>query len=287
MVLTAGCAPPSDRGREVEDGLGRTVSLADSVSRVVTLAPSLTETIFAAGAGHKLVGVGRPDDYPSQIDSLPRYSTYPIDFEAVAALDPDLALASDQVNGVRDADMLESLGIPTYFFSSSSLDEILHGIEEMGRLLGTERAAEQTADSLRDRIAALKARTQTIENRPLTLFLIGQETLFSFGSESYMHDLIELAGGRSATGDVEAEAPILSEEFVLAMKPEVIIGPWGNDMEAARLLELHPTWSILPAVRNGRIYGVDPDIVQRPGPRLVQGAWAMARKLHPELFDSL
>ncbi len=268
----------------VTDDLGRTVRLPDSVVRVVTLAPNLTEIVFAAGAGRKLAGVGRPDDFPPQIDTLPRYSTYPLDFEAVAALAPDLALASDQVNGLRDAEMLSSLGVPTYFLASNSLDEILESMVMVGKLLGTTDAAKRAADSLKQRVQALRSLTLDA-GRPLTLFLIGQETLFSFGSESYMHDLIQLAGGRSATGDLDAEAPILSEEFVLSIRPEVIIGPWGDDYEAAQLLEHHPTWNVLPAVANHRVYGVDPDIVERPGPRLVEGAWVMARKIHPNLFD--
>lgn len=285
ILIAAGCATPDPGDRVVEDALARSVQLPDTLTRIVTLAPNLTEIVFAAGAGNTLVGAGRPDDYPSQIVTLPRYSTFPLDFEAVAALGPQLALASDQVNGLRDADMLASLGIPTYFLSSNSLDEILGSIEQVGQLLGTEEAAESTADSLRRRIATLRALTRGVEP-PLTLFLIGEEPLFSFGRESYMHELIALAGGRSATGKLDAEAPILSEEFVLSIGPEVIIGPWGDDYEASRLLELHPTWNVLPAIVDGRVYGVDPDIVERPGPRLVEGAWAMARKIHPDLFDA-
>ncbi len=264
--------------------MGRTIHLPDTVERVVTLAPNLTEIVFAAGAGHILAGVGRPDDFPPEIDSLPRYATYPLDFEAVAALDPDLALASNQVNGIRDAETLLSLDIPTYFLASNNLNEIIDGIEAVGNLLGTERTARYVADSLRRRIRALEALTQNAE-RPLTLFLIGEETLFSFGRESYMHEVLELAGGRSATGDLDAEAPVLSEEFVLSIQPDIIIGPWGAGYEAGRLLEYHPTWNVLPAFENDRVYGIDADLVERPGPRLVEGAWTMAGMIHPALFD--
>ena len=284
LLFVVGCGSPVDPARSVEDDLGRTIHLPDTIGRVVTLAPALTEIVFAAGAGHKIVGVGRPDDFPPQIDTLPRYNTYPLDFEAVASLDPDVALASDQVNGMRDAEALHSLDIPTYFLASNSLDEIFGGIEDVARLLGTERAGKRTADSLRQEVTELRTRVRGAA-RPLTLVLIGQETLFSFGRESYMHELIELAGGRSATGDLDATAPVLSEEFVLSIKPDVIIGSWGEDFDAARLLDYHPTWNVLPAVENGRVYGVNPDLLERPGPRLVEGAWAMARRIHPDLFD--
>lgn len=286
-LLIAACRPSGEHGlRVIEDDLGRTLHLQDTISRVVTLAPNLTEIVFAAGAGHSLVGVGRPDDFPPAVDMLPRYSVYPVDFEAVAALKPDLALASDQVNGLRDAETLAALDIPTYFIASSDLDEIFEGILSVGALLGTEPAAESSVDSLRQRMQALAERTSTISERPLTLFLISDETLFSFGRESYMHDLIELAGGRSATADIDADAPILSEEFVLSTRPDVIIGPWGDNYDAWGLLRNHPTWDVVPAVENGRVYSVDASLVERPGPRLIEGAWVMARKIHPELFEN-
>jgi iron complex transport system substrate-binding protein len=260
--------------------------MQDTIARVVTLAPNLTEIVFAAGAGHTVVGVGRPDDYPTAVDTLPRYSVYPVDFEAVAALRPDLAFAAEQVNSRRDADMLSALGIPTYFMASSTLEDILDGILTAGELLGTSEVAAHAVDSLRSRKQALAEITFDVSERPLTLFLISDETLFSFGRESYMHELIELAGGRSATADLDATAPILSEEFVLSIKPEIIIGPWGDNYDASRLLEHHPTWNVIPAVKNGRVYGVEASIVERPGPRLIEGAWAMARKIHPGLFEN-
>ena len=284
LVLSGGCSPPADGERIVEDARGRTVQLPARPARIVTLAPNVTEIVYAAGAGHMLVGAGLPDNFPPAVDTLPRYATYPLDFEAVAALAPDLAFASDQVNGIRDAETLAALGIPTYFLSSAGLHEILANIEVVGELLKTSDAAVEFADSLRRRVDSLRELTRDA-TRPTTLFLIGQQTLFSFGSESYIHDLIRLAGGRSATADLDAEAPILSEEYVLSIQPDIIIGSWGSDFDVEELLRHHPTWDAVPAVANRRVYGVDADLVERPGPRLVDGAWAMAQVIHPELFD--
>ena len=146
--------------------------------------------------------------------------------------------------------------------------------------------AAAAADSLEAAVAALRQTTDQAEERPLTLFLIDDETLFAFGSESYMHALIDLAGGRSATAEIEAVRPILNEEFVLTRKPEVIFGSFGEDYDPARLLEHHPTWDIVPAVRDGRVYSLNPDLVLRPTPRLLEGIRQMARRLHPALFPT-
>lgn len=288
-VLAMGCASTPEaetHSRSVTDDLGRTVLLPPSVERVVTIAPNLTEIVFVAGAGNKLVGVTTADDYPPAVDSLPRFGALPLDFEAIALLEPDLVLANANINNPRDAETFDALDLPILFFSFQNLDEIIQRIRTIGDLLGTAAAANVAADSLEAAIAALRRTTDQAETRPLTLFLIDDETLYAFGSESYMHALIDLAGGRSATAEVESVRPILNEEVVLTQKPEVIFGSFGEDYDPARLLDLHPTWDIVPAVRDGRVYSLNPDLVLRPTPRLLDGARLMAQRLHPTLFPS-
>ena len=291
VLALSGCRPDSDtpnRPSTVTDALSRTVPLDRPVNRVVTLAPNLTEIVFAAGAGDKLVGVTTADDYPPAVDSLARFSALPIDFEAIAALNPDLVLATDQINSARDADTFDELGMPLYFFSFTTVDDILSAIRTTGELLGSPEAAGAASDSLDAALDALRTRTQSVADRPRVLFLIGDDTLYAFGQNSYVHTLIEIAGGQSITDSMATKAPTLSEEFVLTQKPDVIIGAFGSDYDPDRLLELHPTWDIVPAIQNDRVYSLNPDIVVRPGPRIVKGARRMARMLHPELFaDSL
>ncbi|MFB6249927.1 MAG: ABC transporter substrate-binding protein, partial [Salinibacter sp.] len=113
---------------------------------------------------------------------------------------------------------------------------------------------------------------------------IGDDTLYSFGEGSYVHRLIEVAGGRSITDTLSATAPTLSEEFVLTARPEVIVGAWGADYDPSRLLKRHPTFDVVPAVRNGRVYSFPPSLLLRPGPRLVTGARRVAARLHPDRF---
>lgn len=285
LLLLFGCRrePPAPEVTSFTDDLGRTLLLTTPVRRVVSMAPSLTEVVFAAGAGDRLAGVTTVDNFPPAVDTLPRFDAFNLDYEALAALNPDLALATDQVNNPQQAETLAGLGIPTVFLSFRSLDDVMRGIRTVGQLLGTTPRAEATADSLERAIASLRTCTDTVSTRPLVLFLIGEEALYSFGPESYIHTLIALAGGRSATADLTTEAPVLSEEFVLARRPEVIIGGWGVSYDPARLLALHPAWANVPALRDGRVFSLDPDLVLRPGPRLVEAARQMARRLHPTL----
>lgn len=286
-----GCAPSSEDQSDTTktDALDRTVRIDRPVNRVLSLAPNLTELAYAAGGGSKLVAVTTADDYPPAVDTLDRISALPIDFEAIAAQNPDLVLATDQVNPPGDTDTFETLDIPVYFFSFGSLSDVFDGIRTMGTLLGTQTAATDSARALERQMDALRARTDSVPDaeRPRVLVLIGDETLYSFGQDSYVHTLVEAAGGRSVTDSIDTSAPTLSEEFVLTEKPDVIIGAWGPDYDPDRLLKLHPTWDVVPALRNGRVYSLPESLLLRPGPRLVEGARRMAARLHPDRFGAL
>ena len=280
-----GCAEdrssPGDGASSFTDDLGRSLTLDLPAERVLTLAPNLTEIVFAAGAGDKLVGANTADDHPPAVDTLPRFSVLPVDFEAITALQPDLLLATDQTNNPRDAETFAELGIPTVFFSFSSLDDIFRVIREVGTLTGTRTQADAAADSLEAALQKVKQRTADVADRPLVLFLIGDETLYAFGSSSYVQDVIHIAGGRSATADLHQRAPVLNEEFVLTTKPDVIVGAFGSSYDTDQLLQLHPTWKTVPAVRNGQIYSLNQDLILRPGPRVVEATRRIAAFLHP------
>lgn len=290
LLLSAGCGGSSsdDAARTVTDDLGRTVALDGPVTRVVSLAPNLTEIVHAAGAGSTLVAITTSGDYPPPVDTLPHVSALPVDFEAVAAQKPDLVLATDQINAPKDTETFEALDIPIYFFSFDSLDDILNSIRTTGRLLGTEAAATDSAAALQQETEALRARTRSLpaDQRPRVLALVGDDTLYSFGRGSFVHTLVKLAGGRSITADIDNQAPTLSDEYVLTEKPDVIVGLWGPDYDPARLLDLHPTWDVVPALRNDRVYSFPTALLARPAPRVLEGARRLARRLHPERFSS-
>lgn len=276
MLLGTGCRKSDLQDgstRILIDGLGRDVAVPVVVNRVVTMAPSVTELVAVAGGFEQIVGVSNADNYPPEVSELPKYSALPINFEAIAALEPDLVLATTQVNDRRDAETFETLGIPVFYLSDRNLDEVIEAVETIGMLLGNETAATQAADSLWIRVRQLERTSAVTDRKPTVLFLVSFETLWSFGPESYVHDLIELAGGISVTGGMDVVAPILSDEFVLRAAPDIIIGTFGASFVVSDLLEAHPTWEILEAVRNGYVFSIDADLTLRAGPRIVDGAY--------------
>lgn len=283
-VLFAGCGTPDGAApsEALTDDIGRAVAVPPVAERVLTLAPNLTELLAAAGGRDRLVAVSQADDYPPDVDTLPRYGTFPLDYERVLTLQPDLLIANAAINRPEDADRLAAFDVPTYFFSFETLADVPRALQTIGEMVGTEAVARAAANDFEADLARLRARAEAFDERPRTLVLIGDETLYAFGGASYTQELIALAGGESITARFSGEGVTLSEEFVLEAQPEVIIGAFGADYDTGRLLRLHPTWRGLPAVRDGRVHSVNPDLLFRPGPRLVEGAEQLFRFLHPE-----
>ena len=266
-----------------QDDLGRDVSLTIPAERVIPLAPNITEQLVFIDASATLVGVGVSDDYPPDVvASLPRINALPLDYEGIVELTPDLVLANAEVNNERDAETLAAVSVPTYFLEYRSLEDIGRTLRSLGELTGRTDTAETAADTLMAQLEKIRSLTSQASHRPTVLFLIGDETLYSYGEGSYVHELIEVAGGKSVTSSFPMAAPVLSEEYVLTEKPDIIIGTFGPDYGASDLLAKHPTWDIVPAVAEDRVYTIDPSLVTRPGPRVLRGVKKMARAIHQD-----
>ena len=284
VSLLASCVPaetPRGGSRVVTDDLGRTVKLNGPVHRVVTLAPSLTELVYAAGSGHLLAGVSTSDDYPPDVARLPRFSAYPLNLEAIAMMNPDLVLAVNPVNSIRHQPGFDALGIPVFYFTYPTLEAVWSSLERIGELLGTADQATAAADSLRRVVDRLRPSGDETSDTLRVLALLDDRTLYSFGRESFVSDLVARAGARSITDRIPGEAVVLTEEFVLDADPDVIVGAFGLSYDPSRLLSLHPGWSALSAIQSGRVCIVDPDWLLRPGPRLSLGLAALSQCLAP------
>lgn len=260
----------------VTDALGRAVTFPHPPARVLTLAPNLTEIVYAVGASARLAGASPSDTYPAAVAALPRFSTYPLDHEGVVALEPELLLATDQVNSPADAAPFDLLGIPTYFFSFTRVSDVAAALRTAGHLLGGD--GEPAARQFEARVDRVR-RAAEGQERPRTLLLVGDDVLYSFGRDSYASEAVRLAGGENLTDAFEGPVATVSDEWVLEQAPEVIV-VLAAPYDPARILERHPTWRNLPAVRAGRVHGVDPDLVSRPGPRLADGIARLAALFH-------
>ena len=261
--------------REVRDELGRTLRLPARVGRVVSLVPSTTEILFAIGAGDALVGVDGYSDYPAAAARVEKVgSDSDPSLERIFALRPDVVFAATSANSQGTVRSLDGAGIPVFVSRTDSLAEIYNDVRAIGAVVGREREAGALAQSMRRRIEAARPPGPPVK----TMVLVWSQPLVVAGRASHLHDLIVAAGGENIAADSPQPFPKFSVEALIARAPEVIVVGSHRESEPPRKpLERLTT---VPAVRNGRIYSVDGDLLFRPGPRVVEGVETMARLLH-------
>ena len=270
------------------DQLGREMLVPRRPQRVVTLAASLTEIVFAIGAGARVVGVESFSNYPPEVAALPKVGSYiHPEVERIVALRPDLCLAIKDGNPRHVADRLEALGIPVYAVDPRCLPAIIETTKEIGELLDAAAAAMALAQDLERRYQRVAQLSRQVTYRPRVFLQIGTSPIVSAGSNTFLNELLDLAGGRNlAAGKVPY--PRFAVEQVLALRPEVIIITTmtrGEVFERVKAGWLR--WTTLPAVQQQRIYLVDSDLVDRPSPRIFAGLELIFRLLHPDLAAAL
>ena len=254
----------------VKDDTGQEVRLKAPAKRIVTLAPHAAESLYAAGAGPKLVGTVDYSDYPPEAKKVPRVGGYSrIGLEAVAALKPDLVLAWESGNNMTQVDKLRALGLTVYVSQPNTIDNIANQIERIGQLAGTESAANATAERFRKRLDSLRT-TNAGKPQVRVFYQIWKTPLITVGGPQIISDAIKICGGDNVFGHLKQMAPNVTVEAVLEADPEAIIATGMGD---ARPEWLHDwdKWTRMTAVKRGNLFHINPDIMQRHTPRILDG----------------
>jgi len=255
----------------VHDDAGQTVRLAAPARRIVSLASHITENLYAAGVGAFIVGVVDYSDYPAAAKKLPRVGGYDrLDLEAILALKPDLVIAWDSGNQAGQLAKLKALGLPLFVSRPLKLDDIATDIARFGELAGTSAVAVLEARAVRARIAEMRAR---YAKRPpvRTFYQIWNRPLVTVNGEQLISDVMRLCGADNVFAGLAQLAPTVSIEAVLAANPEAIIAS-GADATRPEWLDRWKRWKDLTAVARGNLFFVPPDLINRPTPRVLEGA---------------
>lgn len=260
------------------DDAGHTIKMAAPAKRIVALAPHIAESLYAIGAGKQLVGTVDYSDYPAEAKQIPRVGGYSrIDLEAVVALKPDLIIAWESGNNMAQADKLKALGLTVYISQPNKMAHIAEQLERLGELAGTEDSARIAAQAFRQRLKALQ--TQYAQRPTVRVFYqIWQTPLMTVGGPQIISDAVTLCGGENVFGHLPQMAPRVSIEAVLAANPEAIIATGMGD---ARPDWLHDwdRWTQMTAVRRDNLFHINPDVMQRHTPRILDGATKLCEYL--------
>ena len=267
--------------RAFVDDAGRRVYLAKAPSRIISLAPSVTEMLFAIGAGTQVVGVTQFCDFPAEAKQKAKVGYTNPNLESLVALDPDLIVAPQEFLKPDLIGKLEQLKIPVFILADRTVEDVFAHIQTLGRMLDRSTEATALGMDLRQHIARIKGRTQSAV--PVrVLYVLNSEPLITVGPGSFIDQLIGLAGGVNVAAKSVTAYPRLSMEVVLQENPDILIFPTG---EAEGISESEQQawrkWSTLAAVKQNNLRQIPADLLNRPGPRIGKALELLADLLHP------
>jgi len=268
------------------DQTGRRLTLAAPPHRIVSLVPSVTEVLFAIGAQDLLAGVTDFCDYPPAARGKPSVGGMVApSLETIVKLKPDLVVATTSGNREETFVQIERLKIPIYLVNPERAADVLDLISRLGALTDHDGAAARLVASLDRRIKAVAARVAPLP-RPRVLYVLWPDPLIVPGRGSLVSELLRLAGADSVTADAPDAYPRYSLEAAVARAPDVIILASHGSGQGLMVREKWEQFSRLPAVKAGRLYTADGNLLHRYGPRMVDGLERLARLIHPEAFKT-
>jgi iron complex transport system substrate-binding protein len=259
--------------------------------RIISLIPSVTEMLFAIGAGPSVVGVSSFDHFPPEAERRAKVGgLVDPDFERILSLRPDLVV----VYGTQSEliDRLRRAGLPMFNYQHAGLADITQTIRQIGDRVGRGDAARTLAGDIERRIASVRAVTRTLP-RPKTLLVFEREPgtlrgIYGSGGVGFLHDMLEAAGGTNLMADVPRQSVQITTELAMSRAPDVIIeihsGAEWTPARAARERDVWRALPSIPAVRTGRVYVLADERLSIPGPRVADAVQTLARILHPAEF---
>ena len=285
VIVASSCSQSAPAA--ITDDEGREVHLESMPVRIVSHVPGITETLFALDLGDKIVGVSDHCDYPEEAADKPKIGGYfTPNIEKIVALDPDLVLTDGHADDIYQ---LESLGIPFVVLQPVDIDGIIANIELLGEITGSQNKAGELISDMEERIAAVVAAVNNAA-RPRVFYVFDATDPikpWTAGPGSFADALIRLAGGDNVAAQAQGAWIQFSMEELVSFDPEIVV---ANTMMGTAVISLDElrniaAWQDITAVREERIGQIDGDLVDRHGPRIVQGLEEMAKIIHPELFN--
>ena len=259
------------------DDIGRTVNISSNPQRIISLAPNITEILFYLNLDNKVVAVTDFCNYPEGAKKKPSVGLLlSPDIEKIVSLKPDLVFATAEGNREDIVSNLQRFSINVYVLNPHSMEDILREIQRIGNITGQDGTVSDKVKNLANRIDAVKKKVAG-SRRVRVLYLVSHEPMISVGPGSFIHDIIEIAGGKNIFSQSLIRYPQVNMEEILSKDPEVIIAP-PDIAESIRLWEKR--WGDISAIRNKRVYSIETDVISRPGPRIVDGMEEIFKFIH-------
>jgi iron complex transport system substrate-binding protein len=287
-TFLSACAQPAQGPITITDGLGREVQLKGAAQRIVSLAASNTEILFAIGAGSQVIARDDLSDFPEEVVNLPAVGGYQgYDLEKITSLQPDLVLAAE-INSPELVQSIENLGITVFYLSNpADINGLYDNLRIVGQLTGHESDAADLVQSLQQRVDAVQSALANATTTPKVFYEIDAtdpSKPWTAGPGTYHDQFIRMAHAENVAANAASMYPQISQEELIVQNPDYILladSIYGITPES--VVE-RPGWAEIKAVQEGNLFPFDSDLLDRPGPRLVDGLETLAHILHPEVF---
>lgn len=268
---------------EVEDDFGNKVTIENEPQRIVSLAPSHTEILFAIGLGERVVGVSNFCDYPEEAKNKEKVGdSFNVNVEKIIELSPDLVIQYGQ--GKEEVNKrLEEAGIKVLSYEPESIEDVINLIDELGKITNSQRAAKMTIVDMMTKRDFILSRVAGKE-RVKVFYEVWDQPLMAAGPGSFIDELINLAGGENIAKDAQGKYPQFDLEQLIERNPDVYLTAKDREDKTVDSIKARDGYENINAIKNDRVYILDPNIISRPGPRIVDGLELIARKIHPEAF---
>lgn len=287
IAAATACAGAQSGPGTITDDAGRQVHIDSAPTRIISHVPSITETLFALGLGDKLVADSDYCDYPEAAKTKPKIGGYfTPNIEEIVAMKPDLVLTDGHVPELITK--LDSLGIPIAVIDPKDINGVLSDIELLGNVTGSQKEAAEITSDMKKRIDAV-VNTVSGASRPSVFYVFDATDTtkpWTAGPGSFVDALIGLAGGVNVAGNASGPWIQFNMEELVRADPEIILldSSMGTATMSPDQIKELPGWQDLTAVKQNQIYTINGDLVNRTGPRIVQGLEDIAKILHPDLF---
>jgi iron complex transport system substrate-binding protein len=269
----------------VKDSTGAEVTLEKQPEKIIPLVPSNTEIVYALGLGEKVAAVTDNDTYPEEVKNKEKVGGMQINIEKIISLKPDLVLAhgmlmSTMKDGIQQ---LKDAKIPVFVVeNATTFDQVYTSIETMGKVTGTEAKATEIVKGMKTKLDGLKEKAKAVK-APANVWaeVSGPPDLFTTGKGTFMDEMLKAINAKNVAGDQEGWVKV-TEEAAVKLNPDVIVTAYGP--KTAEAVLARPAWKDVTAVKNKKVYEVNADLTNRPGPRLVDGVEELAKAVYPDVF---
>jgi len=274
----------------LQDGLGGELTIESEPEKIVSLIPSNTEIAYELGLGEKIVGVSDFDNYPEDVKNKEKVGGMEFNVEKIISLQPDLVLAhASGAHSSKDGlQQLKDAGINVLVVNDAkTFEDVYESIELIGKATGAVAQAGELVEGMKEKLDEIAEKAKAIkEENQVTVWveISPAPELYTAAKGTFIHDMLQIISAKNAASDQEGW-PMYTEEKAVALNPDVIVITYGDYVQnAGEQVLTRPAWKDVPAVKNKRVHEVNPDIVTRSGPRLVEGVEELAKAVYPEVF---